>query len=174
MRRSFSLVAVAVAAAVVVPFAVVSCGGSSAKPPAAPPGVASTSAPPPASASASAEVAWKDMSVPQKREYMKKVVLPKMRTLFTAFDEKTFEDMGCKTCHGDGMKDQTFKMPNPDLPPLSVEGGFKKHKDETPEITEFMMTRVVPEMAQLLGTTPYDPKTQKGFGCFGCHTMEKK
>jgi hypothetical protein len=26
-------------------------------------------------------------------------------------------------------------------------------------------------MADLLGEQPYDPATQQGFGCLGCHTM---
>ena len=67
--------------------------------------------------------------------------------------------------------DGKFKMPNPKLPKLSFTDGFKKHMDKKPEITKFMMEKVVPEMATLLGTQPYDPKTQKGFGCAGCHVV---
>lgn len=106
-------------------------------------------------------------------DYMKKVVLPKMKDEFVAFDSKHFADMNCKTCHGDGVKDGSFKMPNAKLPKLSVEGGFKKHMAKTPEITKFMMNKVEIDMAALLGEAPYDMKTQKGFGCFDCHTMQK-
>jgi hypothetical protein len=78
------------------------------------------------------------------------------------------------TCHGSGAKDGSFKMPNPELPKLSPEGGFKKHLDKDPEITKFMMTKVLPNMAELLGTQPYDVKTHLGFGCFGCHSIDKQ
>jgi hypothetical protein len=64
-------------------------------------------------------------------------------------------------------------MPNPELPKLSPEGGFKKHMDKKPEITKFMMSKVLPDMAKLLDTQPYDPKTHLGFGCFGCHAIDK-
>ncbi|MBK6533704.1 MAG: hypothetical protein IPF99_30190 [Deltaproteobacteria bacterium] len=37
---------------------------------------------------------------------------------------------------------------------------------------EFMGTRVVPVMAQLLGQQPYNPQTHQGFGCFNCHAHE--
>jgi hypothetical protein len=105
--------------------------------------------------------------------YMKKVVLPKMKETFTAFDPKDFEHVTCLTCHGAGAKDGSFKMPNPDLPKLSPADGFKKHMDKKPEITKFMMSKVLPTMAELLNTQPYDPKTHLGFGCFGCHAIEK-
>ena len=45
---------------------------------------------------------------------------------------------------------------------------MKKHK----KITEFMMQKVVPEMAGTIEMEPYNPETQKGFGCGGCHVME--
>ena len=105
--------------------------------------------------------------------YMKKVVVPKMKETFTAFDPKEFEHVTCMTCHGASAKDGSFKMPNPALPKLSPTDNFKKHKDKDPKVTEFMMTKVNPDMAALLHTTPYDPKTKLGFGCFGCHTIEK-
>jgi hypothetical protein len=102
---------------------------------------------------------------------MKTVVMPKSKELFAAFDAKEFGNMKCPTCHGDGAKNKTFKMPNPKLPKLSYTDGFKKHTDKKPEITKFMMEKVVPEMASLLGMQPYDPKTQKGFGCANCHVV---
>jgi len=105
--------------------------------------------------------------------YMKKVVLPKMKETFTAFDPKQFDHVTCLTCHGAGAKDGSFKMPNPELPKLSPDGGFKKHLDQKPEITKFMMSKVLPQMAELLNTQPYDPNTHLGFGCFGCHAIAK-
>jgi hypothetical protein len=122
-------------------------------------------------AAAPPSIDWAGMTREQRLEHMKTVVMPKMKELMVAFDPKEFGDMKCPTCHGDGAKDKTFKMPNPKLPKLSFTDGFKKHMAKKPEITKFMMEKVVPEMATLLGTQPYDPKTQKGFGCAGCHVV---
>jgi hypothetical protein len=113
------------------------------------------------------------MNDDQKREHMKTVVLPKMKEDFGGFDAKKFGGMNCATCHGDGAKAGTFKMPNAKLPKLNPAGGFKKHMDKKPEMTKFMMEKVVPDMAKALDQQPYDPKTQTGFGCMSCHTMEK-
>jgi hypothetical protein len=147
-----------------------SCGGSEPAPqsPASP----GTSA----SASPNAEapsVAWNDMNHAQRLDYMKKVVFPKMKDEFASFDAKHYGDMNCKSCHGKGTDDGSFKMPNADLPKLpSTPDGFKKRAQEKPEIFQFMMTKVVPDTAALLGEKPYDMKTNEGFGCFECHTKE--
>lgn len=111
------------------------------------------------------------MSHEQRLEHMKKVVMPKMKEVMAAFDPKEFADVKCGTCHGDGVKNKTFKMPNPKLPKLSYTDQFKKHMDKKPEITKFMMEKVVPEMATLLGMEPFDPQTKQGFGCMNCHIV---
>jgi hypothetical protein len=104
---------------------------------------------------------------------MKSAVMPKMGAQFHDFDAKTFAEPRCALCHGAGAKDRTFKMPNPGLPKLpATPEGFKKLHDEHPQVVEFMSKQVVPTMASLLGEPPYDPKTHKGFGCFGCHTKK--
>jgi len=120
-----------------------------------------------------AKTAWKDMTGSQKAVFMEKQVVPKMGGVFSQFDPKQFEKVTCKTCHGARAKSGDFKMPNPDLPKLSTAGGFKKHLDAKPEMTKFMMEKVVPDMAGILGMPPYNPETHQGFGCFGCHTEEK-
>jgi hypothetical protein len=152
----------------------VACGGSSSAPPAGPSPGAPTpagsavddTAPPPSGK-------WNDFNRDQRMAYMKKVVLPKMKETFTAFDPKEFEHVTCMTCHGASAKDGSFKMPNPALPKLSPADNFKKHMDKDPKMTQFMMSKVLPDMAALLHTQPFDMKTKLGFGCFGCHTIEK-
>jgi hypothetical protein len=117
--------------------------------------------------------AWKDMKHEERAEYMKKKVLPKMKAEFIAFDAKEFGEMNCATCHGEGAKDKTFKMPNPGLPKLpATEEGFKALTEKHPEAVAFMRTKVVPPMAAFVGESPYDPKTHQGFGCFECHTKK--
>ncbi len=121
----------------------------------------------------SSNVDWKSMSAGQRLDHMKKVVTPRMKAVFQAFDAEEFKDFDCTTCHGQGAKAGRFDMPNPELPRLNTADGFKKHMDEHPRGTRFMMDKVVPEMAAALGMQPYDPATHRGFGCFGCHTEEK-
>jgi hypothetical protein len=104
---------------------------------------------------------------------MKAAVMPKMGPMFHDFDAKTFAEPRCGLCHGAGAKDGTFKMPNPGLPKLvATPDGFKKLQAQHPQVFDFMSKQVVPTMANLLGEEPFDPKTQKGFGCFECHTKK--
>lgn len=137
-------------------------------------GSAAASAAPSASVAA-APTAWKDMNHAQRMDYMKKTVFPKMKDEFAAYDAKRFGEMNCKTCHGDGAADGSFTMPNAKLPPVPAKPeDFKKMMAKKPEISKFMMEKVVPDMAQLLGEQPYDVKTQQGFGCHDCHTDGSK
>jgi len=127
--------------------------------------------PPPAEPAPPAErkrKAFSAMDPGEKLEHMKTVVEPTMKAKFQEFAAKEFSDFGCKTCHGPGVKDGKFDMPNPALPALN-----KKEMDKHPEVTKFMMEVVVPEMATLLDEAPYDPATHEGFGCMECHTEKK-
>ncbi len=121
-------------------------------------------------------VAWKDMTKEQRGKFMFAVVTPKMKELFVGFDPKTFKDFGCKTCHGDGAVDKTFKMPNPGIAELpTTPEGFAELAKDKPEYMEFMGKQVKPQMAALLGIEELDPAAPKegAFGCYACHTTEK-
>jgi len=130
------------------------------------------SAPAPASgATAGKEVAWADMSKDQRIEYMKSVVVPQMKQVFTTFNPDRYGKMGCMTCHGDGATDGSFKMPNPKLPVLpNSSDGFKQLAMDKPAVMEFMKTEVKPKMAALLGMPEWTPDKKTGFGCGECHT----
>ncbi len=121
---------------------------------------------------AGATLAWKDMNHDQRLDFMKATVLPKMKAEFAAYDSKRFGNITCGTCHGDGAKDGTFKMPNPKIMPKvpNDQPGFEKLMKTQPDAVKFMGGKVVPMMAQMLGQEPYDMKTGKGFGCHECHT----
>ena len=63
-------------------------------------------------------------------------------------------------------------MPSPALPKLPPNGDFAALMEKKPKVMEFMMQKVVPEMAGTIGMQPFDPKTGEGFGCYGCHQSE--
>ena len=117
----------------------------------------------------SGPVAWKDMNADQRHEYMEHTVMPAMKETFVAFDAEEFGEMKCKTCHGAGAEDKSFEMPNADLKPLDF-ANMDKLDEHDQKVAKWMHEVVVPEMAKLLGEQPYDPATQQGFGCTGCHT----
>jgi hypothetical protein len=110
------------------------------------------------------------MSHDQKMDYMKNTVFPQMKAEFQAFDANAFATFTCKTCHGRGATDGSFKMPNPDLPKLDVKGMMAKDKAAHPREFDFMVQKVKPDMAKLLGEAEWSPQNQNGFGCVECHT----
>lgn len=118
-------------------------------------------------------VGWQKMSREQKMTHMKTVIQPKMSALFQGFNGDQYKDMNCATCHGPGAKQGKFEMPTASIVKLNPADHFAKHQGKTAAATKFMMEKVVPEMAKLQGEAPFDPATQKGFGCFDCHMMEK-
>jgi hypothetical protein len=146
---------------------------------------AAPSAAPAASSAASAEAAapsgppgpgdWDKWSHDQKLAYMKTAVLPKMGGLFHDFDAKRYAEPKCVLCHGSGAKDGSFKMPNPELPKLDLTpAAMTALKAKKPAVLDFMMNKVKPEMAKLLGEPEFDMKTKTGFGCLNCHTPKEK
>jgi hypothetical protein len=153
------------------PAPVASAAPSPAMPTAAPVASPAPAAPGAPGAPTASMPAWKNMKTDERKHYMKTVVLPKMKDQFAAFDAKRYGEMNCMTCHGDGAKDGSFAMPNPKLPKLPAdEAGFKTLMAKKPDATKFMGGKVVPEMAKMLGESPFNPQTHEGFGCFECHT----
>jgi hypothetical protein len=119
---------------------------------------------------------WKDMDKKERSAFMKKVVLPKAKELFATIDPKM--KTTCKTCHGKGADDHSFKMPTPDIKPLpATEEAFmawiQKNPDEG-KWAKFMGEQFTPAMAQLFGMKAFDPQTKTGdFSCTACHTLQK-
>jgi hypothetical protein len=122
----------------------------------------------------SGAINWDGMSKEERGKYMKEVVMPKMKEVFVAFDANKYAGMNCATCHGHGAMDHSFAMPNPDLPKLPSDmSKFKEWAAKKPQMTEFMVKHVKPEMAKLLNEPEFDPATKSGFGCGECHSKEK-
>jgi hypothetical protein len=124
------------------------------------------------------EVAWKDMTYKQRKEYMKVAVTPTMKKVFQAFDPETFKTFDCETCHGKKAIERKFKMPSPDIQPLpnTPEAFQAKMKAEPtwPKFTKFMAGEVEPAMGKLLDVPVFNPeKPVKGtFSCGACHKLE--
>ncbi len=166
--------------------AVVACASNQNPPaespaPAAPSASAAPEAAPAPSASEGAAAApaapgainWEAMSKEERGKYMKQVVMPKMKEVFVAFDASKYGAMNCVTCHGKGAANGSFDMPNPELPKLPHDmSKFKEWAAKKPQMTEFMVKHVKPEMAKLLNLPEFDPATKQGFGCGACHAME--
>ncbi len=121
-------------------------------------------------APAQREGRWADMDRAHRLDYMGLVVFPAMKAKFQAFGAEAFAEFRCQTCHGDGFDKPgiDFRMPNV-LPPLSRTDPIGGGMAYDPETTKFMVETVVPTMAELLGESPFDPRTGKGFSCFRCH-----
>ncbi|MEM6993989.1 MAG: hypothetical protein AAF721_25985 [Myxococcota bacterium] len=146
------------------------------KPPTAPPATDTAGATPAADDGAAAEPeepkTWATMGWDEKKQHMMDEVTPKMAGLFQGVSAEHYAEFNCVTCHGPGAKEGKFKMPSDSLPKLPPNGDFAKLMEAKPDVMKFMGEQVVPEMAALLDTPPYDPSTNEGFGCYGCHQTE--
>ncbi len=154
-----------------VPFA---CGKEQA-PPSTPPTASGEDGAAPAGGAAGDDGAdagsktWASMSWDEKKQHMAQEVTPKMADLFRGVAPEHYAEFNCVTCHGPGAKEGKFHMPSPSLPKLPPGGDFAELMQTKPDVMKFMGEQVVPEMAALLDTEPYDPQTHEGFGCYGCH-----
>ena len=126
------------------------------------------------SPAADTAIDWKKMNHYQRKDYMKKVVMPRMRAAFASLDSDRYDDIKCKTCHGMGVENESFKMPNPELPKLpKTREAFMDLGKKNPRMMRFMIDSVKPLMMSLLNLKPFDPKSGKGFGCGNCHTSQE-
>lgn len=121
------------------------------------------------SASALPETWSDDLTKDQQIAIMKQRVMPVMKKAFQEHDASRYADFGCKTCHGPQLKN-----PHEYLPKLTLENGQLTAFAEHAEVSKFMAEKVSPDMAAAMGMKPYDPATHEGFGCAGCHAIDKK
>jgi len=114
------------------------------------------------------DLAWATWTHEQKLAYMKEAVLPTEAPLFREYDPKRFAELTCRSCHGAGVDDGTYAMPNPALPKVTP-GKIYDMEKTNPRVFRFMQDVLVPRTAALLGMPEWSHKTMSGFGCFNCH-----
>ena len=168
MRQYFSMFALAA----VLPFA---CGKE--KPPTAAPATDTAGAVAASDDGASAEDSdapktWSTMGWDDKKQHMMDEVTPTMAALFQGVSAEHYAEFNCVTCHGPGAQEGKFKMPSESLPKLPPNGDFGALMEAKPEVMKFMAEQVVPQMATLVDMPAYDPETNSGFGCYGCHQSQ--
>ena len=121
----------------------------------------------------SPDVAWKDKTFDQKKEFMGVEVFPKMKAAFQGYDANQFRAFKCDTCHGPDPAAKKYKMPTDSIYPLPKDNPVKAAMAYDEKMTKFMVDTIVPEMAKMLQMQPADPKTGLGeFGCMNCHPAE--
>lgn len=118
-------------------------------------------------------IPWKDKTRAQRQDYMGIYVLPKMQELFVEWRPDDYggkNDFRCQTCHGENFDKPPvdFEMPRVAFP-LKADDPIGAAMKYDAEATAFMVERVLPTMAELLGEEPYNPDTGEGFSCFRCH-----
>jgi hypothetical protein len=103
---------------------------------------------------------WQSLSFDERKRFMRELVMPTMKPLFTEFDSDHFASVKCSTCHGSGAADGTFAMPNSDLPALGGQNPPAPDERQLRTI-EFMRSVVKPKIAELLG--------EPNLRCNNCH-----
>jgi hypothetical protein len=117
---------------------------------------------------------WATWSREQKLAYMKSGFIDAERAIFASWEPVRFRNLECRDCHGPGVADSTFRLPNPDLPHLAPGAeGFQELAKHEPEVLWFMQKRLVPETARLLGVPAFDFEAHTGFSCYQCHVRQE-
>ena len=146
---------------------VAGCGGAPEAAPGSDPAATGPTTGSEATSEAATDARWAELDFESRKHYMAEVVVPAFAELFAA----SGEEVNCSTCHGANHEEVQFQMPN-GLAPLDPNHmPFAAEEAHDREVAQFMAERVLPKMAELLQVPPFDPETQSGFGCFGCHAM---
>jgi len=113
------------------------------------------------------EISWQAKTREQRMGFMAAAVHPRMKKLFVKSD-KSYGDFSCKTCHGQDMELRDYRMPN-DIYALPTENTLEEARDYDEDVTEFMVSKVLPEFKKLLNQGK-GPETD--VSCFSCHPKE--
>jgi hypothetical protein len=115
---------------------------------------------------------WAAMDRTERVAHMTAVVMPRMKALFQAHDPARYATFTCATCHGAGVADGTYTMPNPALLQLVSKGFRREIYLPHQAMVRFMWSEVQPTMAELLGVRESRFGRGAGFNCRGCHVRK--
>jgi hypothetical protein len=116
---------------------------------------------------------WDTWDHARKLAYMKGSFMEEERRIFATWEPVRFRALDCRTCHGPGVEDEGYRMPNPDLPHLFPgKEGYEELFAHEPEAFRFMQKTLVPETARLLGLPAFDMEKHTGFSCYQCHVKQ--
>jgi hypothetical protein len=118
--------------------------------------------------------AWNTMTYDEKEWYMVGKVHPVMRQVFQTFNADKYEGekFECAPCHGDNAQAKKYKMPSDHLSPVPPPGSDDWKAMENAKVVKFMIHRVTPAMAALVGEKQFDPATGQGYTCWACHPKQ--
>lgn len=156
--------------------ALAACSRSSDPPPVAPAPSSAAAKPKPQGQGGigAPNIPWAQKTRAQRQDYMGIYVLDRMGSLFKEWKPDEYAGFRCQTCHGEGFDKPPvdFHMPRVTFPldPADPIGSATRYD---PEAAKFMVEKVVPTMAELLGEKPYDQETKQGLSCFRCHPPSK-
>ncbi|HWM87812.1 MAG TPA: hypothetical protein VNO33_18285 [Kofleriaceae bacterium] len=116
------------------------------------------------------KIPWARKTRSQRQDYMGIYVLPRMEKLFAEWRPDEYGKFRCQHCHGESFDKPPvdFAMPRVSFP-LAADDPIGAAMKYDAEATRFMVEKVMPAMAELLGEKPHDPSTGQGFSCFRCH-----
>jgi hypothetical protein len=112
---------------------------------------------------------WADKSREQRLGFMAGVVHPRMKKLFVEYDDGSYDGFACETCHGSKMEFVDYKMPTDYIMGLSRENTLEASREYDEKVTDFMVSKVLPELKKMLNSGA-GPETK--VSCFSCHPEE--
>ena len=117
---------------------------------------------------------WASMSYDDKEWYMVGKVHPVMREVFQSLDHEKYagEKFECAPCHGDNAAERKYKMPSDHLSPVPAAGSEDWKAMQNARVVKFMVQRVTPSMAALIGEKSGEPGAGEAFSCWGCHPKQ--
>jgi len=128
-------------------------------------GACSSATPSPQGPAQPAVTSFEHMDLDHRIEFMKTVVVPRMKPIFQNHDPNKFSKFDCTTCHGSAAASGDYEMPNTELPKLDFSDLSKFRQPDL----DWMQNEVKPTMASLL-QIPESTRLRKGFSCMTCHT----
>jgi hypothetical protein len=109
---------------------------------------------------------WASKNDEQRFGFMAAQVHPRMQKLFQEYKPESYAEFSCSNCHGAGMEQIDYAMPNQSLYALPKAKPYDDAIDFDSPIAVFMMTKVTPALQELFNAGEGEPTKVT---CFNCH-----